>query len=117
MFAIIRMIGWVFLFVGFLLMVRDIVGGMSMDHGFHPKTMGDVWNYLSPGTPDDVEGRYVFKYGKTWTLPLVYFIHTWAFAFLLAVGLILDFSGREHVRNLNKRGTGGKAGTAVKPNK
>jgi hypothetical protein len=103
MFFAVRMVGWFFLFIGFMILVRDFFGGISTDHGFHPKTIADIWEMVSPGAPDDVEGSFMFHYGKTLWWPISVILQGWAFAELMLIGLVFDIAGRERADKTGKR--------------
>ena len=113
MFGAIRLVGWAFLFVGFLLLGRDIMGAISTDHGFHPKTLAYVWDVFLGGSAEDTEGRWIFLYGKWMSLPYTLLIHGWAFAELLIVGFALEIAGRERANQAHKKASKGDKAAQV----
>lgn len=103
MFFAIRLVGWGFLAVGFIVLVRDLFGSVGTDHGFHPRTLGDLWNMISPGTVDDLHGWILFRYGPVFWWPLGFLLNIWGFAFCLLVGFGIDVAAREREPNAYKR--------------
>ena len=104
MFFALRMVGWGFLALGFIFLVRDVFGTFGTDHGFHPRTLADLWNSATGGGADDFHGRIVFNYGPWvwWCMSLV--LNVWAFAEFLLIGFVIDVLAREKVDRPDKRG-------------
>jgi hypothetical protein len=103
MFTAFRMIGWFFLTCGFLFLVRDLFGSVSTDHGFHPKTLAQIWDILSPGASDDFEGSLRVRFSAWVWWPLTAVLNTWAFAVMFLLGFALETAMRERAAKPAKR--------------
>jgi hypothetical protein len=99
------MVGWGFLFLGFLLLLRDVFGSMGTDHGFNPLSFAAIWDYVSTGASDDFQSSIITHYGKAVWWPFSIILNTWAFVEFLLIGFALEISMRERTDKSGKRVT------------
>jgi hypothetical protein len=84
-----RVIGWVLLLAGLVVLARDLLGWL--DTGvFAPVALGQLWFDLSPGSLNLVQAvvqRYIHP--ALWEPGITSVLFLWASPFLLVLGMLL----------------------------
>jgi hypothetical protein len=90
-----RLIGWIFFLAGVSVLVRDVLAWIDTKH-WAPIALGQLWydfNRSSLNLVQAVVQRYIHPF--LWDPIIVTILLCWAFAVLMALGLlILALSGR-----------------------
>jgi ABC-type Fe3+ transport system permease subunit len=86
---IVRLIGWVFLAVGFLLLIRDVLVSIEIKH-WAPITLGQLWfdlSHLSVYHFQVLLERHANPF--LWDPIIVTVLLCWAFAVLMVLGMLI----------------------------
>ena len=86
-----------------MVLARDVFGAFGSDHGFHPKTLGNMIDFIWTGWSINLENSIVFNYGKSVWWPIGFIVHGWAFVETLLIGFGLDYAARERLSKAGKR--------------
>lgn len=93
-----RIIGWVFFLTGLPLLATDVL--VWNDTGFwSPMALGQLWQYLDYPSMTFVRGLidiYITPYA--WDPVIVGMLVCWAFAALMAIGLLIVIVARQGAR-------------------
>src|SRR5690242_8677897 len=83
-----RVIGWVLLLAGLVVLARDVIGWIDT-RVFAPIVLGQLWFDLSPGSLNLVQAvvqRYIHP--ALWDPVITSVLFLWASAFFIVLGLV-----------------------------
>jgi hypothetical protein len=84
-----RVIGWVLLLAGLVVLARDAIGWIDT-HVFSPIALGQLWFDLSPGSLNFVQAviqRYIHP--AVWDPAITSVLFLWAWAVFVVLGVVL----------------------------
>jgi hypothetical protein len=98
-----RLLGWLLLFVGLVVLGRDLFGWLDTQH-FHPIVLGELWFELDRGSLNLVQAaiqRHIWA--PLWDPGMTTLLLWWAFPSFLTLGLLLVTLSARDERSTSRR--------------